>query len=616
MPQFSFQLSPIKAIELAASRIPGVISLAQGIPSFSTPAVIREFVQEKITQGLCDKYSLTSGLAELREEIALCLSKEGLKYDSESEIIVTCGSIEAISAAVLSCTKPGDEIIIPSPTYASYLGSLGLARVTPRFAALDEDHNYDFHLQNIEKALTRNTRAILYCSPNNPTGTVYSQQKTRDLAKLALERNLLLIIDEVYKDFYYGDEQHFTPALIPEMRDNVIRICSFSKAYAMTGWRIGFVHGSRDNMQNLLRFHDAMVTCAPVVSQYAAIAALRHAQDFQKEFRLEFKRRRDYCIQRLDELSHIFDYQVPRATYFVFPRVKDTIALARDSNKLAYDILEKVKLALVPGIAFGPTGESHLRISFGREMHEIQQGFDRLAQYFCKSSSPVRSMKSSVTEIRPVQADPLRGMVSFLLAWGARKFLARKKPLIIGIAGTKGKTVFKRILADTLALKHKTRSGILSYNTEIGFPLSVLGLSLPKTLREKLQFILSFFQRACFSQVSEEILVLEYGVRNKSDALNLLQVCRPDWLVISGVEGSDPGLNYMEIQEGLAHLLQAVPKSQILWNAGDAIASEMCSDLSQGLGLQVNYNGGGSANAVSESMVLAEQAAHILTSKI
>ncbi len=172
------KLSPIKEMELAASRIPGVISLAQGIPSFDTPEPIKAFVQQKIAEGACAKYSLTPGLPQLRELIAESLLREGMHYDPDSEIIVTCGSIEGIAAALLTLTQPGDEVILPTPSYASYQEVVRMAGCTPRFAALREEDNFAFDLDAFEHCLSARSRAILYCNPNNPTGTVFSQTET------------------------------------------------------------------------------------------------------------------------------------------------------------------------------------------------------------------------------------------------------------------------------------------------------------------------------------------------------------------------------------------------------------------------------------------------------
>ncbi|MGH7790497.1 MAG: pyridoxal phosphate-dependent aminotransferase, partial [Candidatus Binatia bacterium] len=375
-------LSPIKDVELQASRLPGVVSLAQGIPSFDTPEPIKRFVAKKMAEGACARYSVSPGLPVLREAIAESLNREGMSYDPDGEILVTVGSIEAIAATLLATIDPGDEVLVVSPTYASYLPAIRLAGGVPRFVPLNEDANFDLDPDAIADAAGRRTRAILLCNPNNPTGTVFSRPQTLRMLEVAAAHDLLVITDEVYKDFVYGDQGIFSAAMHPAARERVVRVCSFSKAYGMTGWRVGFLHGTAERVTDILTVHDALVTCAPVASQYAALAALESGDQFIDEFRAEFRRRRDHVIERLDALPHVFDYQKPNASYFVFPRVKDTVRWARDSRRLAAALLEQARVALVPGVAFGPTGEAHLRFCYARPAADIDTAFDRLDDYF------------------------------------------------------------------------------------------------------------------------------------------------------------------------------------------------------------------------------------------
>ncbi len=574
VPYNQFELSPIKAIELEAARHPGAVSLAQGIPSFQTPEKIIQYAQEKIAAGLCDKYSLTIGLTELREEIALALENEHLHYDPETEILVTAGSIEGITASLLAFTEPNDEVLLPSPSYASYLGAISIAKCVPRYVELDEDNNFDFHVENIKKCITPKTRLLLYCSPNNPTGTLFSEEKTRELIKICQRHNLTVLIDEVYKDFYYVDEPHFTPLLISEAREYIIRACSFSKSYAMTGWRVGFVHADKTRIRRVVKFHDAMVTCAPVPSQYAAIGALKYGEEFLEAFKQEFKRRRNYCIHRLDELSQVLDYQLPKATYFVFPRIKDIVRYSSDSKKLAYDILEKVGVATVPGRAFGPSGESHLRINFGREMHDLEEGLDRLENYFSRYSGektiakPKTLVDKPVADHPPKSISPTGKIVRHLLARSSRNYLKSNAMTVIGIAGIKGKTTVKRTLVELLSKRFTTRGNVLSYNTDVGLPLSILRLAVPKTKADKCKFPFQLLFKGHFSSEHTDILVLEYGIRSRSDAETLLAIARPDWLIISGIQ-ADPYLDYTSITDGIEYLASQVKKERILWVKDD-----------------------------------------------
>lgn len=376
----NLQLSVIKQIELEASKYPDTISLAQGIPSFDTPECIKRRVERALRRGVVAKYSLAPGLPELRELIEINLAHENMYYDWQKEIVVTAGSIEAITATILAITMSGDEIIIPEPTYTSYREVITLAGCKPVFVSLNEDEGWAFELEKFKEAITDKTKAIFYCNPNNPTGTVYTKEQLLGLAKLAKEHNLFLISDEVYKEFLYEkDKKIFSLAEIPEYRKTLIRIDSFSKTYSMTGWRIGYVHSDEENMKEILKVHDSLVTCAPVVSQYAAMGALEMGESDVKDFNRQYRERREYICHRLDKLKHIFSYVKPGSSYFVFPRI---LYHNNDSWKFCMELLENMHVALVPGVAFGPKGKNHVRISFGRTMEDIKTAFDRMDVYF------------------------------------------------------------------------------------------------------------------------------------------------------------------------------------------------------------------------------------------
>ena len=542
------KLSPIKAIELAASRVPDVISLAQGIPSFDTPEPIKSFVQQKIAEGECAKYSLTPGLPQLRECIAESLLQEAMHYDPDQEIIVSCGSIEAIAATLLALTQPGDEIILPSPSYASYQEVVRIAGCTPRFAPLHEEQNFAFNEEAFEDCLSPHTRAILYCNPNNPTGTVFSETETRALIALAERHNLFLIIDEAYKDFVYTPEVYFSPAQVAAVRRRIVRIFTFSKAYGMTGWRVGYLHSDARNVQEILKVHDALVTCAPVVSQYAALAALEYGQDHIASFRQAFKQRRDLMLTYLDQLSHVFDYQKPEGAYFVFPRLKDVVTHAHNSHALAYDILEKAKVAVVPGSAFGPSGEAHIRLNFGRESDAITTAFERLTDYF----SPAASRRAHTRQRQATRPSPsrvpstprlsldlfshhrLRRFAVRILQVLARIILWRKNPRVIAIAGSHGKTVIKRIVTELLAQRYRVQPNPRSYNTDIGLPLAILNIELDSVRGWDLaRSFARAVWTALFNTEAIDILVLEFGTRHQGDMQQLVRTVTPDIAILT-----------------------------------------------------------------------------------
>lgn len=374
-------------MELRASRIPGVVSLAQGVPSFDTPEMIKRAAIDAIEKGKVAKYSLSPGLLELREVIVQKLEKEKKFYDFEEEIIVTAGSIEAITATMLAILLPGDEVLIPDPTYTSYQPAIVVAGGVPVFVPLDEKNHWAFDIAELEKRITPKTKALLFCNPNNPTGTIFTRNQLHAVAQLAIKHNFYILSDEVYKDFIFdASEKFYSLAEMRGIRDRLIYIFSFSKAYAMTGWRIAYLATHQDLAKKILGVHDALVTCAPVVSQYAALAALEMADEELAKYHAIYKKRRDLICRRLDKLSDVFEYQRPDSAYFVFPRVKEDImrkiAPSGGSRQFAIELLEGAKVATVPGAAFGPVGEDHIRMCFGRSEEDIDLAFDRMEKFF------------------------------------------------------------------------------------------------------------------------------------------------------------------------------------------------------------------------------------------
>jgi hypothetical protein len=308
----------------------------------------------------------------------------------------------------------------------------------------------------------------------------------------------------------------------------------------MTGWRVGFVHGPAERIGVILAVHDALVTCAPVISQYAALAALELGDESIEAFRAEFRQRRDRVIERLDALSHVFDYQKPNASYFAFPRVKDTVPYARDSRLLASEILQRAHVALVPGVAFGPTGEAHLRLCYARPAEDVDRAFDRLEDFF--AGRPVRStvqLPATVFPSMPAKRPPLRQAGIGVLRRLARTYLRRNRPQIIAVTGSAGKTVIKRTLQDLLAPHFRVRANPLSYNTEIGVALAILGCDLdasrPFTIAEG-------FRRAAWAAYCErspvDVLVLELGIRRAGDMRAHLELLRPDIAIVTALQPS------------------------------------------------------------------------------
>lgn len=372
--------SAIHEMTRLSKNLSDVAFLSWAKPTSGTPEHINKAAEEAIRSGKVGGYSQSSGLLELRQEIAKKLQRDNNIDANPSQIIVTVGAIEGLSAAIMALIDPGDEVILPSPTYSTHIRQVVLASGKPVLVPTIEEDGFDLDIDAIKEAITPKTKAILYCSPSNPTGTVFSEETLRELADIALKNDLMIITDEAYEYFTFDDNQHFSIASIPEMKNNVVSCFTFTKSYAMTGWRIGYLHADESLIPHITKAHIPFTICAPVVSQYAALGALKGSQNCITEFREHYLTRRDLMCERLDNLSHIFEYQKPDGSYLMFPKIK--IEEGRDSTKFCKDLLQKAKVSTTPGIAFGPTGERHLRLSFCVSEEMINKAFDRMEEYF------------------------------------------------------------------------------------------------------------------------------------------------------------------------------------------------------------------------------------------
>jgi aminotransferase len=394
------RLSPIKEMEIRASKVENVVSLAQGIPSFRTPRCVKRKIIEAMEEGKTDYYSLSPGLLELREAIEYSLSKEDIFYDFEKEIIITAGSIEAITASFMAILEPGDEVIIPDPTYASFQEAVKAAKGRPVFAPLDEKRNWAFNIGEIKNKITEKTKAFLFCNPNNPTGTVYTREQLMEILELAQRYGFYVLADEVYRDFIFDGQEFFSIGKFGNFRDRIIFIFSFSKTYSMTGWRVAYLATDQKLAEKILAFHDALVTCAPVASQWGALAALEMADKEKIQFRQKLAQRRKIICRELDRMNNFFYYSMPTSAYYVFPgfslklvkhleKIKKERRYSdlkeRKKNSLSWifalELLYKAKVAVVPGEAFGQEGENHIRLCFGRSEKDIIEGLKRIGKY-------------------------------------------------------------------------------------------------------------------------------------------------------------------------------------------------------------------------------------------
>jgi aminotransferase len=316
----------------------------------------------------------------LRNRIARYLRDEKkITVDPESEICVTVGGMEALLATVLTVVDEGDEVILPTPTYASYIEQVQLAGGIPKFVPLTE--NWGLDLEAIRGAVTPKTRAIMLCNPGNPTGTVFSDEETIALCKLAVSHDFVVITDEAYDYIVYEGGMPFSPLSVEEFRRNVISIYSLSKKYALTGWRVGWVAAAQGWMAQIMKVHDATAICAPTPSQFAALTALDGDQSCVTEMREKLFARKKRCCARLDKLNRYFSYVAPKGAFYVMAKYLFSDA---DSHEIAIRLLEEAKVITIPGGAFGEGGEGHLRISFGGELEVIDEAFDRIEQWLEK----------------------------------------------------------------------------------------------------------------------------------------------------------------------------------------------------------------------------------------
>jgi aminotransferase len=377
---WKIQKSAIHEMTRLSKEVEDVAFLSWAKPTSDTPKHIKEATISAIRNGLVGGYSESSGLLELRKEIVEKLKRDNNVDANTSQILTTVGAIEGLAAAIMALIDPGDEVILPSPTYSTHIRQVIIASGKPVFVPTIEEKGFIWDMSQLKDVITSRTKAIVYCSPNNPTGTVFSEELLRKLAEVVLDNNLMVITDEAYEYFTYDGHKHFSIASIQEMRKNVVSCYTFTKTYAMTGWRIGYLHADEELIPQINKAHIPFAICAPVVSQYAAIAALKGSQDCVTKFKNKYLSARNLMCERLDNLNSIFKYQKPDGSYLMFPEI--LLEEGKDSITFCKKLLREGRVSTTPGIAFGPTGESHLRLSFCVSEDEINKAFDRIENYF------------------------------------------------------------------------------------------------------------------------------------------------------------------------------------------------------------------------------------------
>lgn len=355
-------------------RVPGAISLAVGEPGFPTPPHIVEAACQALHDGFT-KYSPNPGYLDLREAIAEKVEQvNGYRVDPGSEVFVTVGAMQALALTFMVGIDPGDEVLVTDPSYTNFEATVALAGGRVVYVPTDPERGYLPRAEDLAAAVTPRTRAILVNSPANPTGAVYPRDLLHAIAEICLRRDLLLISDETYGRLTYGDIQAVSPASFPGLADRTVSIFSFSKEYAMTGWRIGYLTGPAPMLQVMAPVQEAMASCVNAATQRAALAALRGPQDCVETMRQAYQRRRDLVVERLGRMPGV---RCPRpdGAFYAFPDVR---GVAHDTVRLAEQLLFDHRVVVSPGEAFGPQSGGFLRLSYATSDEDLAEGLTRL----------------------------------------------------------------------------------------------------------------------------------------------------------------------------------------------------------------------------------------------
>lgn len=368
------------------SEMPDAISLGVGEPDFDTPWYVREEGIYSLEKGRTF-YTSNAGLQELKDEIALYLNrKQGLSYDPKGEIMVTVGGSEGIDVALRALLNPGDEVILPEPCYVSYLPCITLADGVPVQIALKEENKFKLTPEELLGAITDKTKALILTFPNNPTGAIMTREDLAPLVDIIIEKDIIVITDEIYSELTYGTD-HVSIASFPRMKERTIYINGFSKAYAMTGWRLGYACAPKMILEQMLKIHQFAIMCAPTTSQYAAVAALRHCDEEVKKMREAYNQRRRFVLKNFEDMGlQCFE---PEGAFYAFPCIKE---FGMTSDEFATRFLQEEKVAVVPGTAFGDCGEGFLRISYAYSIEELREALGRMKRFVEK----LRSRKVTV----------------------------------------------------------------------------------------------------------------------------------------------------------------------------------------------------------------------------
>lgn len=360
-----------------------VISLGVGEPDFVTPWNVREAGIYSLEVGNTH-YSSNAGFIELRDEICKYLERRfNLKYDPRSEVLVTVGGSEGIDVALRALVGPGDEVIVPEPSFVAYKGCTAFTGATAKVLNLRAEDEFKLTAERLEEAITEKTKVVIIPFPNNPTGAIMTREELKPIVDVLKDKDIIILSDEIYAELTYG-ENHVSIASFPEVRDKTLLISGFSKAYAMTGWRLGYICGHPVLMDAIKKIHQYALMCSPTTAQYAAIEALKGGDNSVKEMVKEYNRRRRVLVDGFKKLG--LDCFEPLGAFYVFPCIKST---GMTSDEFCEKLLMSEKVLTVPGNAFGECGEGYIRACYASSMENIMEALKRIERFLEKNRDKI-----------------------------------------------------------------------------------------------------------------------------------------------------------------------------------------------------------------------------------
>lgn len=353
-----------------------VVSLGVGEPDFPTPEALKDAGIRAIENDYTS-YTSNYGILKLRERIAEKLRlKNRLNRDPEKEILITTGVSEALDLAIRAIINPGEEVLVPEPSYVAYKPTVWFAHADPIAIPTTEENGFRVQAEDIKKRITKKTKAIILPSPNNPTGSVLRKKDLEEIADIAIDKNLIVISDELYEELIYDDERHYSIGSFNGMEDLTITLNGFSKAYAFTGWRLGYAVGNSEIIEAMMKIHQYTMLCAPSIAQYAALDAFDHKKEVRGMVR-SYDLRRKLLVKGLNSLSNI-SCIMPKGAFYAFPNIKET---RMNSDKFARALFKEVGVAVIPGNTFGASGEGYVRCSYSVSRETISEALGRMEKF-------------------------------------------------------------------------------------------------------------------------------------------------------------------------------------------------------------------------------------------